>query len=172
LGYGDRAACAKPEAKNRVVLYDARTKQETILYDKPLTNEFAGPDDACIFLQADLSPSGSTLYIVTPWAATSNRLVMIDVKTGAVSHDVYGVMDAYVIRGGTSEGDLIYNCRMWRDNLGHYGYPFVHAKPDGSQIAIVSDEYFTVGATEKPPILRAYLQKLRGRIYVDGRWIP
>jgi hypothetical protein len=175
MGYGDRFACTKPELKNRIVLYDTKTRTESILYNRPITSEFLSEADGCIFEQADLSPDGSTLYIVTPWAATSGRLTIIDLRTEALRH-VDGVNEVYVIRGGRAEGDLIYSRRIWGkaadDDVGYPYYPFIHAKPDGSQISIVSNESFTIGPTKKTPILDAYLKELSGRIYVQGRWVP
>jgi len=179
MSYGERLACTKPEARNRVAVFDPATGKSSVIYDKPLTNGFVGPDDACIFEHAELS--GDKLYVVTPWAATSNMLAIVNLKTGEKG-GVEGVVDAWVIRGGPSEGDLIYTRRMWdkspEDGLEYPHYPFIHAKPDGKQIAIISDETFTVGRTETAPVLRAYLRRLGGRIYVcgddyaEGGWIP
>jgi hypothetical protein len=182
MGYGDRDACTNAKAKNRVALYDTRTRRESVVYDKPINNDIVPPDAAGIFERADLSPSGSTLYVVTPWAATSGSLAIINLRSGALTQ-IGGVNEVYVIRGGPSAGDLIYSRRLWHKapNVapGEYPYyPFIHAKPDGTQIAIISDEAFEVGGTAKTPILRAYLRRLQGRIYVQGdayvraRWIP
>ena len=116
-----------------------------------------------------------------PGAATSGLLAIINLQTGGITQ-VDGVNEVYVIRGGPSEGDLIYSRRLLRkssnDELEYPYYPFIHAKPDGSQIAIISDESFEAGGTAQNPILRAYLRRLQGRIYVQGdayvrgNWIP
>ncbi len=180
LNYGDRFACTNPKLKNTIALYDPVTHGKSILYDKPIVNDIVGPEDGCVFNQADLSPDGSSLYIVTPWAATSGMLTIINLRNGKVV-SVAGVDDVYVIRGGSAEGGLIYTRRLWKekDAIGaHPYYPFVHARPDGSQIAIISDESFEVGGTAKTPILRSFLRGVRGRIYVQGdayargKWIP
>jgi hypothetical protein len=182
MGYGDRFACTNPEVKNWVALYDTRTRRESVVYDKPINTKGVPPDATCIFEQADLSPSGSTLYVVTPWSATSASLAVVNLQTGHLKH-VDGVNEVYVIRGGPSDGDLIYSRRLYHKlpsvapGEDPY-YPFIHAKPDGTQVGIISDEAFTVGGTAKTPILLAYLRRLQGRIYlqgdayIQGRWLP
>jgi hypothetical protein len=181
MGYGDRPTCSKAESRNSVAIYDTVTRKESILLNKPIPNSYVGQEGTCIFYQADLSPAGSALYVMMPGAATSGLLAIVNLQTGGIT-EVDGVNEVYVIRGGPSEGDLIYSRRMLRKSpdgeLEYPYYPFIHAKPDGSQIAIVSDESFEVGGTAQTPLLRAYLRRLQGRIYIQGdvyvhgKWIP
>ena len=37
MGYGERSSCERPEAKNRVMVYDTKTSRESLLFDKPLS---------------------------------------------------------------------------------------------------------------------------------------
>jgi len=86
-------------------------------------------------------------------------------------------MDVFVIRGGSNAGDLIYMSRLNRrpteddPRVAHYAY--VHARPDGSRIAIISHEDLVLDGGNAPaPILRAYLRSIHGRIFAQGEWIP
>jgi hypothetical protein len=86
-------------------------------------------------------------------------------------------MDVIVVRGGPDAGDLIYSRRLLskpsRDDPGHPYYPYIHARPDGSQIAIIPNETLVlVGGNAPAPILRAYLRRIRGRIFAQGEWVP
>jgi hypothetical protein len=135
-----------------------------------------GHDAACVYEHADLSPSGSTLYIVSPCYATSGCLAIINLPTGGVRY-VPGAMDVFVIRGGSNAGDLIYMRRLDRkptdDDPRMDDYAYIHARPDGSQIAIVSNEALVlVGGNAPAPILRTYLRRIHGRIFVQGEWVP
>jgi hypothetical protein len=176
MGYGEESSCERPAAKNRVVVYDTRTNNESLLFDKPLSDRIMGHDAACVYEHADLSPSGSTLYIVSPCYATSGCLAIIDLVTGEIRF-VPGVMDVFVIRGGSNAGDLIYSRRLLskpsKDDPGHPYYPYIHARPDGSQIAIISNEALAlVGGNAPAPILRAFLRRIHGRIFAQGEWVP
>ena len=175
MGYGEKSSCEGP-SKNRVVLYDTQTKKDVLLFDKPIPPRIIPHDGACVYERGDLSPDSSTLYIVSPCYATSGCLALIDLHTGKI-RNVPGVMDVFVIRGGPHEGELIYSRRLWTKPKGYetgfYYYPYIHAHPDGSQIGIISDENLVqVGGVGSAPILRAYLRRIRGRIFVEGRWIP
>jgi hypothetical protein len=82
-----------------------------------------------------------------------------------------------VIRGGPRSGDLIYMRRLNRQpteadpRLDDYKY--IHARPDGTQIAIISGENLVlVGGNGAAPIPRNYLRRLHGRIFVQGEWVP
>jgi hypothetical protein len=113
---------------------------------------------------------------VIPCYATAGCLAIIDLPTGRVRY-VTGVMDVFVIRGGSNAGDLIYSRRLLskpsKDHPGHPYYPYIHARPDGSQIAIISNEALAlVGGIAPAPILRAYLRSIHGRIFVQGEWVP
>ena len=137
MGYGEESSCERPAAKNSVVVYDTITNEESLLFDKPLSERMMGHDAACVYEHADLSPSGSTLYA----------------------------------------GDLIYCKRLLskptKNDPGHPHYPYIHARPDGSRIAIISNEDLAlVGGNATAPILRAYLRRIHGRIFVQGEWVP
>ncbi len=175
MGYGEDSSCERPAAKNRVVVYDTQTNKEAVLFDKPLSDRIMGHDAACVYEHADLSPSGSTLYIVSPCYVTAGCLAIIDLPTGEVRY-IPGAMDVFVIRGGPNAGDLIYMCRLHHEPtdddppLTYYAY--IHARPDGSQIAIISNETLVlVGGNAPAPILRTYLRSIRGRIFVQGEWV-
>jgi len=176
LGYGEKSSCERPAARNHAVIYDAQANRESSLFDKPLSDRMMGHDAACVYEHADLSPSGSTLYIVSPCYATSGCLAIIDLPSSKVRY-VPGVMDVFVIRGGPKAGDLIYSRRLLSkpaaQDVGHPYYPYIHARPDRSQIAIISDEDLVlIGGNAPAPILRNYLRRIHGRIYVQGEWVP
>jgi hypothetical protein len=176
MGYGSEPSCENPATKTRVVIYDTGNNKESLLFDKPLPVPVGAHASTCVYEQADLSPSGSTLYIVIPCYATADCLAIIDRPTGRVSY-VPGVMDVFVVRGGPNAGDLIYMRRLLSkpstDDPGHPYYPYVHARPDGSQIAIISNETLVLDGGNAPaPILRAYLRHIRGRIFAQGEWVP
>lgn len=176
MEHGDESGCEHPAAKNRVVIYDTGTNKQSLLFDKPLSVPIAAHVSTCVYEHADLSPSRSTLYIVIPWSATAGCLAIIDLPTGRVRY-VPGAMDVFVVRGGPDAGDLIYMKRLLskpsRDDPGHPYYPYIHARPDGSQIAIISSEALVlVGGNAPAPILRAYLRRIHGRIFAQGEWVP
>jgi hypothetical protein len=176
MGYGEESSCERAAARNRVVVYNTRTNKESLLFDKPLADRMMGHDAACVYEHADLSPSGSTLYIVSPCDVTSGCLAVINLPTVAVRY-VPGAMDVFVIRSGSRAGDLIYMCRLNRKPTENdprvADYAYIHAKPDGSQIAIISHEELVLAGRNAPaPILRAYLRTIRGRIFVQGEWVP
>jgi len=176
MGYGEEASCERPEARNGIVIYDTRTNKESLLFEKPLAEKMTGHDGACVYESADFSPSETTLYIVSPCSATAGCLDIVDTRTGAVRY-VPGVDDVFAVRGGINAGDLIYSRRLMskptKDDIGHPYYPYIHARPDGSQIAIISDEDLAVvGGNAPVPILRAWLRSIKGRIFVQGEWIP
>ncbi len=175
IGYGE-SGCERPAAKSRVVVFDTRTNKESLLFDKPLYPTMGGHIAICEYEHADLSPSRTTLYIVSPFSGTSGCLAIIDLRTGGVRY-VPGVMDVFVIRGGPHAGDLIFKKRSLsrpsQDDPGHPYYPYIHARPDGSQIAIVSNEDLVLkGGNAPAPILRAYLRRIHGRIFAQGEWVP
>jgi hypothetical protein len=176
MGYGSESGCETRATRNRVVMYDTANKKESLLFDKPLLVPVAEHVSTCVYEQADLSPSGSTLYIVIPCYATANCLAIINRPTGQVRY-IPGVMDVFVVRGGPNAGDLIYMRRVERkptDNDPRIDdYPYIHARPDGSQIAIISNEdLIRVGGNAPAPILRAYLRRIHGRIFAQGEWVP
>jgi hypothetical protein len=176
MGYGEESSCERPAARNRVVIYDAQTGTESPLFDKPLSGELIAHNTACVYEHADLSPSGSTLYIVTPCMPTAGCLAIVDLHAGTIRY-VPNAMDVFVIRGGPRSGDLVYFCRLNRnpteDDPRVADYRYVHARPDGSQIDIISGEDLVlIGGNAPAPILRDYLRRLHGRIFVQGEWIP
>src|SRR5579872_3869022 len=173
MGYGEVSSCERPASRNRVVVYDTRTNHELLLFDKPLSGRLVPHAAACNYAQADLSPSGLTLYIVSPFYATSGCLAVVDLSTGRV-RCVPGAMDVFVIREGPNTGDLIYMKRLWptSHDAPYAYYPYIHARPDGSQIAVISNEDLVqVGGNGPAPILRAYLRRIHGRIFVQGEWV-
>ncbi len=141
-----------------------------MLYNKPLSDRTLG-------LHADLSPTRSTLYIVSP--CYRDRWMLGDYwsTTGRAAHitgsmDVFGDsrwvqrrrpdLHATTPPQGPSDGPpMVY-------------YPYIHARPDGSQIAFISDEAVALngGRNASAPILRAYLRSVDGRIFVQGEWVP
>lgn len=173
MGYGEETGCEHPAVRNRVMVFDTTTNKESLLFDKPLSERIMGRHDAiCVYEHADLSPSMTTLYIVSPFYATSGCLAIIDLRTGEVRY-VPGAMDVFVIRGGSNSGDLIYSTRLRQPTGIGYYYPYIHARPDGSQIAIISNEDLVLDGGNAPaPILRAYLRQIHGRISAQGEWVP
>lgn len=168
----DRSACLVPSAKNRVVRYDPLTRSESILYDKPLPNEFVNGEHACIYRSIDVSPSGKTIYIQTPWAVTSNRLMIIDLQSGKVRH-VDQIIEVHVIRTGRFKGGLLYSARRTHepeaaDPTAHAYYPFFHANPQGRPIKTITVQPYEDGEKQ----LTRYLQAIGGRIYYYGNWLP
>jgi hypothetical protein len=93
------------------VVYDTNTNKASLLFDKPLWVPTTPHLTTCIFEDADLSPTRSTLYIVIPCYATCGCLAIIDLPTGRVRY-VPGVMDVFVVRGGPNARDLIYSKRL------------------------------------------------------------
>jgi hypothetical protein len=175
MGYGE-SGCERPAARNRVVVFDTWTNKESLLFDKPLDLIIGRHIAICVYEHADLSPSRTTLYIVSPFYATSGCLAIIDLRTGRARY-VPGAMDVFVIRGGPHAGDLIFKKRSLskptQDDPGHPYYPYIHARPDGSQIAIISNEDLVLeGGNAPAPILRAYLRRIHGRIFAQGEWVP
>jgi len=176
MGYGEESSCESPGSKNRVVVYDIIANKESIIFDKPRCCRIIGLHATCVYEHADLSPSGSILYIVSPCYVTSGCLAVINLPTGIVRY-VPGAMDVFVIRGGPREGDLIYMRRLDRKPTDEdprvADYAYIHARPDGSQVAVFSHEDLVlVGGNAPAPILRAYLRRIRGLIYVQGEWVP
>jgi hypothetical protein len=176
IEYGEEPSCERPAAKNRVVVYDTTTNKESLLFDKPLSVRMLPNLVTCTYEHADLSPSGPILYIVIPCYATSGCLAIVYLATGAVQY-VPGAMDVFVVRGGSNAGDLIYMRRLNRkptdDDPRMGDYTYIHARPDGSQIAIISNEDLVLDGGNAPaPILRAYLRRIHGRIYAQGEWVP
>lgn len=176
MGYGEESSCERPDAKNRIVVYNTRTNKESLLFDKPLSVPIAAHVFTCVYEHADLSPSGSTLYIVIPCYATAGCLAIIDLPTGQVRY-VPGAMDVFVVRGGSNAGDLVYMRRLDRkptdDDPRMADYAYIHARPHGSQIAIISNEALVLDGGNAPaPILRAFLRRIHGRIFAQGEWVP
>jgi len=170
--YGERFDCNKREARNWVSIYNPVTKTESTLFDRSIP--FDGLN-FCVFEQLQLSPGGSVLYLVSPVYATSGSLAIVDLARGSIAY-VPGVNTVYVIGSGAHRGDLIYQRRVWQKSDGgtreHPAYPFIHARPDGQQIAEIADEFFTVGGNGEVPILRSYLRKIGGTITVKGHTLP
>ena len=139
MGYGEESSCESPGSKNRVVVYDIIANKESTLFDKPLSGRIIGLHATCVYEHADLSPSGSILYIVSPCYVTSGCLAVINLPTGIVRY-VPGAMDVFVIRGGPKAGDLIYMKRSWSTShdAPYTSYPYILARPD----RIADSRYF------------------------------
>lgn len=174
MGYGD-IGCNIPDARNRVVIYDADTKKESLLFDKPITLPFAPHTGICVYEHADLSPAEKTLYVVIPCYATAGCLAIIDLPAGSIK-TVASAMDVFVVRGGTIAGDLLFMTRLDRkpteDDPRVAGYAYVHAHADGSRVAVVSrEDLVRVGGNAPAPMLRAWLHSIHGRVFANGEWI-
>ena len=171
--YGEEFDCSKQETKNWVSVFDPKTMMQRTLFDRELP--FETSLGFCIFEQMQISSDGSVLYLVSPVSATSGSMAIIRVRDGAISY-VHGVNSVYIIERGPHADELIYQRRVWGrsadDGLEYPHYPFIHARPDGVQIAEISDEYFTVGGNDRVPILRQYLRKIGGTIAVNGQKLP
>lgn len=174
FAYGDPFDCRDPKKKNWMVLYNPSTKQEKTIFDRALDYGERGAP-FCVFEQMQLSQDGSTLYLISPVYVTSGSLAIVDLARGSVSY-IPGVDSVYVIEGGPHRDELIYVQREVRKSPKHRlafpAYPLIHARPNGEQIAEISNESFTVGGGDNMPILRAYLRRIEGTITVDGRKLP
>jgi hypothetical protein len=176
MGYGDEASCERPAAKNRIVIYDTGTNKESLVFDKPVSVPIAAHVSTCAYEHADLSPSGFTLYVVISCHVTAGCLAIIDLPTGIVRY-VPGAMDVFVVRGGPNAGDLIFMRRLDRnptdDDPRLDDYEYIYARPDGSQIAVISNEDLVLDSGNAPaPILRSFLRRIHGRIFARGEWVP
>jgi hypothetical protein len=124
----------------------------------------------CIFQQMQLSPDNSILYLVSPVYATAGSLAIIRLASGSASY-LPGVNSIFVIEKGPHQGELIYERRLMlpvREPGGRsVYYPYVHARPDGSQIKVIGEESSTA-----MPRVKTYLRRIRAQIRVDGKLIP
>jgi hypothetical protein len=171
--YGE-TGCDDKETRDWVAVYNPSTKLEEVLFDRPVPFG-RGQWDFCAFEQMQLSPDGSTLYLVSPVSATSGSLAIIDLHSGSIT-EVGGVNEVYVVETGSHRGDLIYQRRMRHRISGVEGdypyYPFVHANKQGVQIQVLAEEYFTVDGVAVAPVLEAYLRRIGGVIRVNGKAFP
>ena len=171
--YGDPFDCRYKERRNWIVTYDPITRAEKTLFDQALPFGRKGIE-FCVFEQMQTSSDGRTLYLVSPVYATSGSLAIVQLPSRPINY-VPGVNEVYVIETGPHRGELIYSRRLNRrdrkdPNGGEYPYyPFVHARENGEQIRVVSDEEFTVGSTNAP-LLAEYLRNIGGRITVNGQF--
>jgi len=174
FGYGEGFDCRSKQKRNWVEVYNPVSKALSTLYDGTIPFD-GGKWQFCVFEQMQLSHDSSLLYLVSPVYATSGSLAIINLSDNSIKY-VPGVNSVYVIESGPHRDELIYQRRISRKSLddGVYypAYPFVHARPDGRQIAEISDEHLTVGGNDKLPILRKYLRSLGGTITVDGQRLP
>jgi hypothetical protein len=172
--YGDKFDCAHKATRNWVSVFDPASRSERVLFDRAL--RFDRDIDFCVFSQMQLSPDDSILYLVTnQWAATSGSLAIIRLRDNRVTY-VGCVNEVYVIESGANRGDLVYERRMW-DNAPYNEHPYyswVHAHANGAIIRVLADEPpLTEGNPDTDaPKLRAYLQKIGGRIIINGRPFP
>ena len=152
-------------------------KQKKTLFDR--TIPFGdGKFPFCIYDQMQLSPDGSTLYLVSPVYATSGSMAIVHLPQQTISY-VPGVNFVYVIETGPHHGELIYQRRLYRrdsaypnDPVAYPYYPLVHARPDGRQIGIISEDYFAGDPNKDFPKLATYLRKIGGRITIAGKTLP
>jgi hypothetical protein len=162
FGYGDPFDCGNKETRNSVAVYNPVSGATAVLFDEALP--FDGRPQFCIFDQMQLSPNGSTLYLVALVYATSGSLAIVQLAHGTVEY-VPGVNCVYVIGTGPHKGELIYQRRTLLNS--QVAYPFIHVRADGRQITIISN------LTEDPaPLLRQYLRKIAGTITIDGQKLP
>jgi hypothetical protein len=169
--YGAPFDCANRETKNWVASYDPGTGLEKILFDRALPFERTGLS-FCIFDHMQLSPDGSTLYLVSNVWATAGSLAIVRLKKSGVTY-VGGVNQVFVIQSGDHVGELIFQRRMPQPEMAGY-YPWVHAAADGTPIKVLAEEMFTNGGdpAKDAPRLRAYLQGIGGRIVISGLSFP
>lgn len=174
FGYGYEFDCTNKSAKNWVSVYDPTTQAEEVLFDRPIPID-GGAVGFCVFDQMQMSPDGSTLYLVMPAYATSGNLAIIGLRHGEISY-VPGVMSVFVIEGGAHQGELIYSRRVAYASRTkyepYYHYPFIHSRANGKEIREISDEFFTVNGGTPAPILKSYLRQMGGRIVVNGKPLP
>jgi len=171
--YGEDFDCRRKETRNWVALYDPETRAERTIFDRALSFGRDGME-FCIFSRMQLSPAGSTLYLVSIVYATSGALAIVPLPEGTVKY-VAGVDDVWIIESGPHRGELLYQqrreCGGPRAEDRHPCYPLVHARADGRLVHVIAEEYPTDGI-EKAPRTTAYLRRIGGRITVDGRPFP
>jgi hypothetical protein len=169
--YGARFDCANKETKNWVASYDPATRSEQTLFDRALPFERTGIV-FCVFNHVQLSPDGSTLYLVSSVWATAGSLAIVQSKTNRVKY-VGGVNDVFVIQSGDHAGELIYQRRTPQPALSGY-YPWVHAAADGTQIKELDEEMFTSGGDplKDAPNLASYLRRIKATIFIGGIAFP
>src|SRR5262249_49286305 len=108
--------CNNREKKNWVVIYDPATKKETTLFER--TIPFGdGKFPFCIYDQMQLSPDGRTLYLVSPVYATSGSMAIVHLPQQTITY-VPGVNNVYVIETGPHRGELIYDKRTYKRDVG------------------------------------------------------
>jgi hypothetical protein len=174
FGYGEKFDCAHKESRNWVELYNPADRSDTVLFDQTVPFD-GGKWKFCVFSQMQMSPDGTTLYLVASVYATSGSLAIIRLNSGTISY-VPGVNMVFVIEAGSHRGELICQRRMWHSaptEQGRYPYyPFVHARADGTLIRVLAEEFFTVGGGTDTPVLKAYLRRIGGSIHVNGDLFP
>jgi hypothetical protein len=170
--YGDKFDCAHKATKNWVSVFDPVIHSQRVLFDRTL--RFGLDFDICVFSQMQLSPDDSILYLVTnQWSATGGSLAIIRLRGDSMTY-VAGVNEVYVVESGPDRGDLVYERRMW-DNTPYNEHPYyswVHARANGTKVKILADEpLLTTGAPDTDaPKLKAYLQRIGGRIIINVRF--
>ena len=169
FGYGDPFDCGQKDRKNWIAIYDPAARSESVLFDRALSFGLKGME-FCIFQQMQLSPDNSILYLVSPAYATAGSLAIVKIASGSVSY-LRGVNSVFVIEKGPHQGELIYERRLLlpMQEPGGRGvyYPYVHARPDGSQIKVIGEE-----SSNEMSGVRTYLRKIGAQIRVHGILIP
>ena len=162
--YGDDFDCRNRPTKNWIAIYDPATRIETTLFDGALS---FGRDDMqfCIFQEMQLSPDGTTVYLVSPVYATSGSLAIIHLSDNAITY-VPGVNSVSVIATGPHKGELVYKQRRTCRTTTRFGvdespcYPFVHARTDGEPIRVLTGEFYDY--PDQSPEVAAYLRTIGG----------
>jgi hypothetical protein len=169
FGYGDPFDCRQRDRKNWIAIYDPQTRSDRVLFDRALSFGLKGMA-FCIFRQMQLSPDNSILYLVSPAYATAGSLAIVNLASGSVSY-LLGVNSIFVIEEGAHQGELIYERRLLLPGREPGGrsvyYPFVHARPDGSQIKVIGEE-----PASGMRRVKTYLRRIGAQIRVDGKLIP
>jgi hypothetical protein len=168
-GYGDSFDCGQKDRKNWIAVYDPAARSEKVLFDRALS--FGRKRMAfCIFQQMQLSPDNSILYLVSPVYATAGSLAIVNIPSGSASY-LPGINSVFVIESGPHQGELIYERRLLLPVQEPGGrsvyYPYIHARPDGSQIKVIGEE-----SSDVMPGIRTYLRKIGAQIRIHGILIP
>jgi hypothetical protein len=174
IEFGQKFDCNDPERKNWITSYDPSTKAENTVFDRaiPFTPGFP----SCSFYRLQLSPNSRTLYLLSQVAQTSGTMAVIRLPQGRVVSYEHGVTSLYMIEAGPHRGELIYRKRLYRrdpqDKQMYPYYPWIHARADGGQIRIVSNETDSGNPKNDFAELAAYLRQMGGRITIEGQTLP
>jgi hypothetical protein len=155
--------CADPQVRNRIVLYDPLTRQETTVFDR--TMEAYG-QRYCIFGHLELSHDVSTAYVYVLTAGTSGTIAIIELADGSIRY-VHGIEAFFLIQTGPHRDELIYSKRGWSVSARHYSYPWIHARADGVPIRQIAEE-----SINPVPQLTKYLREIQATAVLNGQRLP